>query len=94
MKNLTLAITTIGDLLLNGNITQVEVERNEEFSIFEYRLCPSFDFQQKLLSMGDSVGVLAPVTLKDIIREKAETTANNNASAGMGSQYHFKVYKK
>ena len=74
--------------------TQVEVERNEEYSIFEYRLCPSFDFQQKLLSMGDSVGVLAPVTLKDIIRKKAKTTAINNTSAGMGSQYHFKVYKK
>ncbi|MBR2026356.1 MAG: WYL domain-containing protein [Alistipes sp.] len=74
--------------------SQVEVERNEEYSIFEYRLCPSFDFQQKLLSMGDSVGVLSPVLLKDILRKKAETTANNNASAGMGSQYHFKVYKK
>lgn len=74
--------------------TQVEVERNEEFSIFEYRLCLTFDFQQKLLSMGDSVGVLAPVALKDILRKKAETTANNNASAGMGSGYHFKVYKK
>ena len=74
--------------------TQVEVERNEEYSIFEYRLCPSFDFQQKLLSMGDSVGVLAPVLLKDILRKKAEKTANNNASAGMGSGYHFKVYKK
>ena len=74
--------------------TQVEVECNEEFSIFEYRLCPSFDFQQKLLSMGDSVGVLAPVLLKDILRKKAEKTANNNDSAGMGSGYHFKVYKE
>ena len=74
--------------------SQVEVVRNDEYSIFEYRLCPSFDFQQKLLSMGDSAGVLAPVLLKDILRTKAEKTANNNASAGMGSQYHFKVYKK
>ena len=74
--------------------SQVEVERNEEFSIFEYRLCPSLDFQQKLLSMGDSVSVLAPVLLKDILRKKAEQTANNNASAGIGSGYHFKVYKK
>ena len=74
--------------------SQVEVVRNDEYSIFEYRLCPSFDFQQKLLSMGDSAGVLAPVLLKDILRKKAEKTANNNASAGMGSGYHFKVYKK
>ena len=25
---------------------------------------------------------------------RAAISANNNASAGMGSQYHFKVYKK
>ena len=74
--------------------SQVEVERGEDYSIFEYRLCPTFDFQQKLLSMGDSVGVLAPVLLKDILRKKAEKSANNNASAGMGSGYKFKVYKK
>ena len=74
--------------------TQKEVERNEAYSIFEYRLCPTFDFQQKLLSMGDSVGVLAPVLLKDMLRTKAEKTANNNASADMGSGYKFKVYKK
>jgi hypothetical protein len=44
--------------------------------------------------MGDSVGALAPVALRDILRKKAETTANNNALGGMGSGYHFKVYKK
>ena len=44
--------------------------------------------------MGDSVGVLAPVLLKDILRKKAEKTTNNNASAGMGSEYKFKVYNK
>ncbi len=74
--------------------TQVEVECNEKYSIFEYRLCPTFDFQQKLLSMGGSVSVLAPVLLKDILRKKAVKTANNNSSACMGSQYKFKVYKK
>lgn len=74
--------------------TQKEVERNEEYSIFEYRLCPTFDFQQEILSMGDLVSVLAPVHLRDIICQKAVATANNNASAGMGSGYKFKVYKK
>ena len=74
--------------------SQVEVERTDNYSIFEYQLCPSFDFQKELLSMGDSVGVLAPVLLKDILREKAITAVNNNASAGMGSEYFFKVYKK
>ncbi|MBR4402868.1 MAG: WYL domain-containing protein [Alistipes sp.] len=74
--------------------SQVEVERCDEYSIFEYRLCPTFDFQQEILSMGDLVSVLAPVHLRDIICQKAVATANNNASAGMGSGYKFKVYKK
>ena len=47
--------------------TQVEVERTEEYSIFEYRLCPSFDFRQKLLSMGATTEVLAPKALREEI---------------------------
>ena len=72
--------------------SQVEVERNEEYSIFEYRLCPSFDFRQKILSMGDSVEVLAPMLLRTIIREKAEQTVENNTSIESNSEYKFKVY--
>ena len=69
--------------------TQVEVERNEEYSIFEYRLCPTFDFRQKLLSMGGSVEVLAPAELIAKVREEgiAEYTQPNE-------EYKFKVYKK
>ena len=67
--------------------TQVEVERNEEYSIFEYRLCPSFDFRQKILSMGATTEVLAPATLiaklrKEGIAEYAQTN----------EEYKFKVY--
>ena len=69
--------------------TQVEVERNEEYSIFEYRLCPSFDFRQKVLSMGVAVEVLAPTKLIAKVREEgiAEHTQPNE-------EYKFKVYKK
>ena len=69
--------------------TQVEVERNEEYSIFEYHLCPTFDFRQKLLSMGGSVEVLAPTELIAKVREEgiAEYTQPNE-------EYKFKVYKK
>ena len=69
--------------------TQVEVERNEEYSIFEYRLCPTFDFRQKLLSMGGSVEVLAPAELIAKVREEgiAEYAQPNK-------EYKFKVYKK
>jgi hypothetical protein len=73
--------------------TQVEIERNEEYSIFEYRLCPSFDFQQKLLFMSDSVCVLTPMALRDIFCTKVLKVLNSNASADLVSDYKFRVYK-
>jgi hypothetical protein len=65
------------------------VERHDEYSIFEYRLCPSFDFRQKLLSIGVAVEVLAPTKLITKVREEgiAEHAQPNE-------EYKFKVYKK
>ena len=40
--------------------TQREIEKNDEYSIFEMKLRPTFDFQQELLSMGPDVEVLSP----------------------------------
>ena len=74
--------------------SQVEVERNEEYSIFEYRLCPSFDFRQKILSMGGSVSVLAPTDLALTMRDEAKSTLDNYANAAEQSEYKFKAYKK
>ena len=74
--------------------TQVEVERNEEYSIFEYRLCPTFDFKQKLLSMGSSVRILAPSDLVLTMRDETESAFDNYADANQQSEYKFKVYKK
>ena len=72
--------------------TQVEVAQTEEYSIFEYRLCPSFDFQQKLLSMGDTLEVLSPQDLRDRIHEKASDTVGNNQPTPDQDEYKFKVY--
>ena len=69
--------------------TQVEVERNEEYSIFEYRLCPSFDFRQKILSMGGAVEVLAPANLIAKVCEEGIA-----GYAQPNDEYKFKVYKK
>ena len=68
--------------------SQVEVERNEEYSIFEYRLCPSFDFRQKILSMGASVEVLSPQKLIAKVCEEGITEY-----AQPNEEYKFKVYK-
>ena len=49
--------------------SQTEVERTADYSVFEYYLCPSFDFRQKILSMSESVEVLTPQHLRDKIAE-------------------------
>ena len=69
--------------------SQVEVECGEEYSIFEYRLCPSFDFRQKVLSMGAAVEVLTPAKL--IAKVRDEGIAEH---AQPNEEYKFKVYKK
>lgn len=74
--------------------TQVEVERNEEYSIFEYRLCPTFDFRQKILSMGATTEVLAPKALREEIDIEVcdmESIYHDHLNP---PKYKFKVYKK
>ena len=45
--------------------TQQEVETGEWYSVFEYRMKPTFDLRQELLSRGDAVEVLSPRSLRD-----------------------------
>ena len=73
--------------------SQVEVERNDEYSIFEYRLCPTFDFRQKVLSMGGSIEVLAPQELVYQFNDLGHEIAQANMFPEM-AYYEFKVYKK
>ncbi|MBQ2489087.1 MAG: WYL domain-containing protein, partial [Bacteroidales bacterium] len=44
--------------------SQQELERNETYSLFSYRLKPTFDFRQELLSHGSAVEVLEPLSLR------------------------------
>jgi predicted DNA-binding transcriptional regulator YafY len=50
--------------------SQKEIETKEDYSIFEYYIQPAFDFQQTILSFGESVEVLAPEWLRTEIAEK------------------------
>lgn len=45
--------------------SQQETVKSMNFSIFTYHLCPEFDFQMELLSMGDEVEVLEPASLRE-----------------------------
>ena len=74
--------------------TQTEVERNDEYSIFEYRLCPTFDFRQKLLSMGAAVEVLAPKALREEIDINACDMASLYHDHFNNPKFRFKMYKK
>lgn len=40
--------------------SQRETEQTEQYSIFQLRLAPTFDFEQKILSMGEYVEVISP----------------------------------
>ena len=50
--------------------TQREVETGEWYSVFEYRMKPTFDLKQELLSRGDAVEVLSPQSLRDEMQEE------------------------
>lgn len=56
--------------------SQKEIKSETDYSIFELHLCPEFDFQQELLSMGESVEVLEPTWLRKEIAGKLKRAWN------------------
>ena len=56
--------------------SQEETERNEEYSIFTYRLRPSYDFIQELLWNGEDIEVLEPECLRKEIAGKIKRMWN------------------
>lgn len=53
--------------------SQLELERNDEYSLFSVRVRPTFDFLQKILSLGSNVEVVKPESFRKAIREEIET---------------------
>ncbi|GHV50046.1 hypothetical protein FACS1894181_10090 [Bacteroidia bacterium] len=49
--------------------SQKEVENTSDYTIFSYRIKPSFDFRQELLSHGAEVEILSPKWFRDEIAE-------------------------
>ena len=45
--------------------SQKEVKRHNEYSIFEVKLSPSYDFIQEILSKGEEVEILSPEWFRD-----------------------------
>ena len=48
--------------------TQRETERTAEYSVFEYRLAPTYDFRMELLSNGADVEVLQPAWFREEVK--------------------------
>ena len=53
--------------------SQKELVRSGDYSIFELRLCPEFDFQQEILSQTPEIEVLSPDWLREEIADKIKT---------------------
>ena len=48
--------------------SQEKVEENEDYTVFQYRLVPTFDLKQEILSRGPSVEVLSPDWFRDEVK--------------------------
>ena len=55
-------------LALPFHHSQKLIEEGNDYKIFEYRLIPTFDFMQELLSHGDYVEVIQPSSLRNKVR--------------------------
>lgn len=62
------------DLPLHNS--QEETEQTEDYSIFEYQLRPTFDFQQEILRNGEDVEVIEPIWLRKEIAGKIKRMWN------------------
>lgn len=54
--------------------SQHELKHTEEYSIFSLRVRPTYDFKQKLLSLGSTVEVLQPESFRKEIAEELKNT--------------------
>jgi predicted DNA-binding transcriptional regulator YafY len=48
--------------------SQCEIESNAEYTIFEYKIAPTYDFIQEILSHGNQLEVLSPDSFRQQIK--------------------------
>lgn len=58
------------------HVSQHEIKRNDQYSVFALRVRPTFDFKQKILSLGATVEVLKPQSLRDDIKGEINEMIN------------------
>lgn len=57
--------------------SQTIVEETPEYTVFRYRLVPTFDFRQEILSRGAAFQVLAPQSFRDEIKDEVARMSSN-----------------
>ena len=57
------------------NTSQKEVETTPSYSVFEYHMKPTYDFEQEILSHREDVEVLEPMALRNNIMESVRKMA-------------------
>ena len=55
--------------------SQRKVERNKDYTVFEVRVRPAYDFCQELLSYGEEIEVLSPKYVRDYIADRLHQAA-------------------
>lgn len=53
-----------------------QVERHKDYSIFEVKLSPSYDFIQEILSKGEEVEILSPEWFREEVASYARSLYN------------------
>ena len=56
--------------------SQTAVERNAEYTVYEYHLVPTFDFKQEILGHGPAVEVLSPEWFREEVKSDIEKVRN------------------
>ena len=52
--------------------SQKEVERHKDYSVFELRIAPTYDFIKEILSMGGEVEIISPEYIRQEVEHRAE----------------------
>lgn len=58
--------------------SQREVERHSNYSIFELRLMPTYDFIKEILSMGGEVEVVSPDYVREEMKRRIQELADRS----------------
>lgn len=56
--------------------SQEELEVTDDYTTFGYYMSPAYDFIQEIMSHGDDIEVIAPLWLRDAIKNKSEALFN------------------